>query len=1255
MQASLNMIGKRKHLRRATLRASSLSHTSLYLVRIAACVMFVATITLFAASADAQTWCGLPVEVPEFPHPDQPPPCCECENNCKGSPNFLYSGNYSTSATDLSVPTRGLSLTLTRNYDSVRLVDGPFGISWTSSLTGSLYEAVYLYAAPSTYYKEVTIVMPNGRPYRFRENADGSYTPTPASHYTLVKNADGTFDLSPPQSRMKYHYSSNGQLASQTDEYGNSIVFTYDANGKLLRAADGAGSGRYLDFTYGASGRVSTVLDSANRAVSYTYDASGALTAVTNAASRQTYYSYVTGRFNLPLLSQIRDHWNRSITSISYTTAGKTNCYSEAGETYCYYYNYQNDPQKVKKQDSSNYEWVFTYDANGLVTSRIPPSGQGGGTVTSGFNADGSVQYSIDETGVKTSYTYNANGSVATITRDDAGALAVRFDYAYDPAFPEKVISITPRNPGTNTVDPNWQAWKYDYYQAGSTAPGALHHVYRVQTNGTTLDTIAVYAYNSSGQVLTVSDQSGAVTTYAYDAATGDLSSVSYPKNSDAGPNPVYAYGRDAIGRVTSVTDPQSKTTSYTYDAIDRIATVTLPKPVAGSPLNFVTTYSYDNYDAASGLVFTHQTDPNAKVTKQGYDEFGQLRQSKDALNKTTTFAYTKGLLTTITDANGNYTTYSYNGLKRLTSTAFHSANGFESNTYYADGTLKTWTDRLNRTTTYAYDRLKRLVSKTYPNAVAVTYTYNGQKLESVNDAFSGETHSFTYDASYRISSNTQGTRGTVTYAYNVDRIQSYSVSGGPQATYDYYEDGSVKNIQWTPLVGYFSYQYTPNGQYSTISFPNGQSRNYTYDDQGRLTQIQNGTAATFAYGYDNPLLGQRTSMTSAPGTTNYTYDSNYQLAGATYPNAAPFNGEAHSWTYDNIGNRLTNTVNSTTQNYTYFKDSGNTLNSMRIQSNGTNSYGYQNATIISDGTYTYTRDYDRRITGITGGGLTASYTYDYLGRRKSKTINGVATTYLYDGQNLIREMSTTNADYVFGPGIDEPLAVSRSGAVSYYNVDGLGSVASLSDSSGAVQNTYQYDAWGILRSQTGSTQNPFTYTARESGEAGLMFYRARYYNPTIGRFTSEDRIPTEKRNVRELNGYGYVANNPIRFIDPNGLKCKDVQPCLECFIKQAPPPMRDYAEEALAKKSWSCDPKSDYCFDEKQGKIYKCLGYVLEDTHREFVITDIDPLDPTDTKSTPCRVIAHEMCHAFSHIDDDDLCDMWSEYFVPKCCSGAL
>jgi RHS repeat-associated protein len=289
---------------------------------------------------------------------------------------------------------------------------------------------------------------------------------------------------------------------------------------------------------------------------------------------------------------------------------------------------------------------------------------------------------------------------------------------------------------------------------------------------------------------------------------------------------------------------------------------------------------------------------------------------------------------------------------------------------------------------------------------------------------------------------------------------------------------------------------------------------------------------------------------------TKYEYDNLYQLVKATYPNVAPFNGEVDSWTYDAIGNRLTNTVNGSTQSYVYGSAPNPSENQYRLISDGVNSYSHDaNGSVVSKsgpgGSFTFGWSYDNRLSGISGA-ASASYGYDYQGRRSSKTVSGSTAAYLYDGLNLVSESGAPSAYYLFGPGIDEPVAVSRGGQVSYYVTDALGSVNVLTNSSGAVQNSYLYDAWGQNRGQTGSAPNPFTYTSREAGEAGTLFYRARYYGPGLGRFLSEDSSARE--NLRDYAGglldepefpnpFVYVYSRPVIYVDPLGL-CPPGGPC---------------------------------------------------------------------------------------------------------------
>ena len=199
---------------------------------------------------------------------------------------------------------------------------------------------------------------------------------------------------------------------------------------------------------------------------------------------------------------------------------------------------------------------------------------------------------------------------------------------------------------------------------------------------------------------------------------------------------------------------------------------------------------------------------------------------------------------------------------------------------------------------------------------------------------------------------------------------------------------------------------------------------------------------------------------------------------------------------------------------------------------------GNTTAKTDSTGTTTYTWDYENRLTSVTlpGGGGTVSFKYDPFGRRIYKSSSSGTSIFAYDGDNLVEEANSLGAEvasYSQGLNIDEPLAMERSSATSFYDADGLGSITSLSSGAGALAQTYTFDSFGKVANSTGSLTSPFQYTARESDpETGLYYYRARYYDSTIGRFRSEDPA----RFPEGTNFYRYVQNHPTNLVDPSGL-----------------------------------------------------------------------------------------------------------------------
>jgi RHS repeat-associated protein len=190
-----------------------------------------------------------------------------------------------------------------------------------------------------------------------------------------------------------------------------------------------------------------------------------------------------------------------------------------------------------------------------------------------------------------------------------------------------------------------------------------------------------------------------------------------------------------------------------------------------------------------------------------------------------------------------------------------------------------------------------------------------------------------------------------------------------------------------------------------------------------------------------------------------------------------------------------------------------------------------------STGVTTFTWDFENQLTAINlPTGSTISFKYDPFGRRVAKTSATGTTIYVYDGLDIIDELDGAGnilASYTQGPGTDQPLAMVRGGTTSYYEADAQGSITSLSDSTGALVNTYSYDSFGNPIASEESVANPFRYTARELDlETGYYYYRARYYDSSLGRFLNEDPI----HFGGGTNFYAYVDNNAVNDSDPMGL-----------------------------------------------------------------------------------------------------------------------
>jgi RHS repeat-associated protein len=197
---------------------------------------------------------------------------------------------------------------------------------------------------------------------------------------------------------------------------------------------------------------------------------------------------------------------------------------------------------------------------------------------------------------------------------------------------------------------------------------------------------------------------------------------------------------------------------------------------------------------------------------------------------------------------------------------------------------------------------------------------------------------------------------------------------------------------------------------------------------------------------------------------------------------------------------------------------------------------GNLQTTTDASGTTTYIWNARNQLVGISGPGVNATFVYDGVGRREMKTINSNLTEFLYDGLNPVQETSGAAilANILPGLGIDELLTRTDvvAGTTSNFLADALGSTVALTDGSGTVQTEYTYDPFGKASTTGLLNSNLFQYTRRETDDSNLYYYRARYYEPIMQRFVSEDPIRLQSGDI---NFYAYARNNPIIFKDPYG------------------------------------------------------------------------------------------------------------------------
>jgi RHS repeat-associated protein len=453
--------------------------------------------------------------------------------------------------------------------------------------------------------------------------------------------------------------------------------------------------------------------------------------------------------------------------------------------------------------------------------------------------------------------------------------------------------------------------------------------------------------------------------------------------------------------------------------------------------------------------------------------------------------------------------------------------------------------DRNNRRSDFSYDINDNLLTEAWAGTPQLQYTYDKVgNLKSSYDAGSNTTNVYNYDAIYQLTDKITGNT-KFHYDYDVygDLIKREDwLNSSKIATLDYTYD---KNHQLKHLVQTgttvaaqdIGFSYDKFNQLTNITRQTGNSTgklvtDYQYTAAGLLEDINNHGDKTnpnsvtnishYHYGYD---AGNRLILTTGTdGSSAVDYGKDNQLK-----SVVKGNGANESYSFDALGIRTNwSTV---------------TGDSRQVLNDGKYEYKYddegnlsQKKELLTGNLTNYTWDYRNRLTKVTSGAQTVEYLYDAEDKRVGKKINGVVTEkYIYDGADIALVVDGAGVlveRYLFGDGTDNVLSREKGGAVVWSLGDRQGSVVDLVDGNGTVLNHFVYDSFGGRTGTTG-VDFRFGYTGRElDTETGLYYYRARYYDPGVGRFISEDPIGF---GAGDTNLYRYVNNSPTNFTDPSG------------------------------------------------------------------------------------------------------------------------
>lgn len=1074
-------------------------------------------------------------------------------------------GNFALEFIDLALPCAGIPIEVKRVYDSLNAdKQGDFGHGWklgiqdadiqeTVPQTGSAFLAtafeigtrVYL-TAPDGARIGFTFDIEAGPSGFLGQAYSAKFIPDPGVNHTLEVPEGNTAFLSVSEtgqvSLFFINLAFNPDVYILTDTLG--LRYTYHQDDGLIEIEDPNGNkvifgddgiehtaGPKVEFTRDSKNRITSITGPTGQVWQYHYDTNGDLTQITYPTNEIATFGYASDPAHF--LTDYDNAFGAPSQTIEYDADGRVAAIIDA----------EGNRQEQTWNpafftgtftDARGNVTTYEYDDFGNVVRQINPPG--GGEILYEYNDpnDPTLETAItDPNGNKTVFEYDANGNRTVRSSENPTPLSgyiYRWEYDAD---------------GNTTKYLPAQGAAVDIEYDGLGNPT----VFRL---GSSLREYHL-SYTSTGLLATFTDPNGGLTVLEYDGPWSNPTKITLPDGStqlfeyndigamtkhvdQAGAESQMIY--DQLSRVVSTIDHLGTTTSTTYHED------TFQPETQIDELNRITTYTYTEEDRLKSV----RLHDNSTILYE-YDADGNLTAIIDAIGNRSEFTYdANDRLMTERDAAGAHRTHSYdfagnriattdrNGRKRTF--VYDTRNRMVTENWHDTGD-----DTVIRTITFEYDRLNRQTKVADPDATIIFRwpLFPDGKLSSERITYPGRAErsiNFSYDNADQLTR--LGYNGSLNAVHHVrdsvgrSAILKLEAQGDNVRTErDFNGRGDViserrfADVTGNQLAGVSNHAIDPRGWVNEIShldaagvqLPDG-LLTFTRNAYGEISQRTVGTE-TITYGRD--AIGQLTSAnwSSASATDEvYSYDPNgNRLLSHLHASYAVTAGnrvtESGDWIldYDNEGNliRRTHKLSGEMRELSY--DYRNRLTKVVQQLNNV----------------------DPLVT-------LSEYRYDPLDRRSAVVKPGQTLWTYYANNHPFIEYLDTDSDlyrmYLYGDQTDELLGLWQSGEGTLWALtDNLGSVRSWLDRSGNVVGTFEYDSFGNILSSTGLAQSmvqPSSYTARQwDADAQLYHYRARYYDPQLGRFINEDPIGFDGDRS---NLYRYVENGPTQATDPSGL-----------------------------------------------------------------------------------------------------------------------